>query len=266
MNTVKSYYNSNAQLEWERAERHPTEFAVTRRAMAEYLPPPPARVLDCGGGPGRYAIHLARLGYPVTLFDLSAANLDLARAKAREAGVTLDGYIHGSALDLSQFADGSFDVVLLLGPLYHLVQPEERCQAVREARRVLRPGGCLLAGFITLFAPFRDAIAKGYLREHAGGPEGTLKLLETQVHRVAYTGDFTDAWFSHPDEVRPLMESAGLREIALLGVEGLVAGHEQHIRELDEADFEFWADLNYRFSREPSLLGAADHLLYVGTA
>lgn len=263
MTNVESFYDENAEREWERAERHPTEFAVTRRAMAEYLPPAPARVLDCGGGPGRYAIHLAQLGYNVTLFDLSADNLALAREKAREAGAALEGYVHGSALDLTQFADASFDAVLLLGPLYHLLRPEDRRQALGEAVRVLRPGGCLMAGFITRFAPFRDAIAKGYLRDFAADPAGTLHMLETGINR-ADDGGFTDAWFAHSDEVRPLMEGAGLRTLALLAVEGVTAGHEQSITTLDEADFNFWADLNYRLSRDPSLLGAADHLLYVG--
>ncbi len=263
MNPVESFYDAYAQNEWERAERHPTEFAVTRLAMAEYLPPPPARVLDCGGGPGRYAIHLAGLGYPVTLFDLSAGNLALAREKARAAGVTLEGYIRGNALDLGQFGDDSFAAVLLLGPLYHLTHAEERCQALREATRVLRPGGMLLAGFITIFAPFRDAISKGYLKDYAADPAGTLKMLETQVNPSG--SGFTDAWFTRPEEVLPLMESAGLRTLALLAAEGLCAGHEQNIKTLDQDAFDFWARLNYRFSREPSLLGAADHMLYVGS-
>jgi ubiquinone/menaquinone biosynthesis C-methylase UbiE len=263
VSNVESFYDQYAQSEWERAERHPTEFAVTRLAMAEYLPPPPARVLDCGGGPGRYAIHLSGLGYRVTLFDLSAGNLALAREKAREAGTALEGYIHGSALDLSRFADSSFDIVLLLGPLYHLLAPAERRQALGEAARVLRPGGILMAGFITIFAPFRDAISKGYAGEYAAHPAETLAMLETQINR-ADDGGFTDAWFAHPDQVCPLMESAGLRTLALLAAEGLCAGHEQHIKALDPPAFDFWAGLNYRFSRDPALLGAADHLLYIG--
>ena len=75
---VERLYDQGAGREWEREERHRTEFAVTRRALSQHLPPPPARVLDCGGGPGRYAIELARQGYAVTLFDLSSACLQLA--------------------------------------------------------------------------------------------------------------------------------------------------------------------------------------------
>ena len=122
---VAQLYDSMTEREWARMDRHRTEFYVTLRALREHLPPPPARVLDCGGGPGRYAVELARWGYDVTLFDLSTGNLALAREKAAEAGVTLAGFEQGTALDLSRFADHSFDAVLLMGPLYHLLEEAE---------------------------------------------------------------------------------------------------------------------------------------------
>ncbi|HEX6386847.1 MAG TPA: methyltransferase domain-containing protein [Anaerolineae bacterium] len=84
---VERHYYQQAQREWERLERHRTEFAVTLRALADCLPPPPATILDVGGGPGRYAIALTQRGYTVTLLDLSRNNLALARVKAQEAGV-----------------------------------------------------------------------------------------------------------------------------------------------------------------------------------
>ena len=86
---IESYYDRQAEIEWSRMDRHPTEFAVTVRALTEFLPPPPAKVLDCGGGPGRYAIELTSRGYAVTLFDLSVENLRLAQEKAAQANVTL---------------------------------------------------------------------------------------------------------------------------------------------------------------------------------
>lgn len=82
MGYVAVHYDAHPEHEWERLQRHRTEFAVTLRALDTYLPPPPATILDIGGGPGRYAIELARLGYEVTLLDLSQANLALAKDKA----------------------------------------------------------------------------------------------------------------------------------------------------------------------------------------
>ena len=265
-NPVQSFYDEQALTEWERFIRHRTEFAMTKRALAEYLPPPPARILDCGGGPGRYAIHLAQLGYQVTLLDLSANNLALAHEKAQDAGVHLAEYVHGNALDLSRFAGGTFDAVLLLGPLYHLTNEEDRRQAVHEARRVLKPGGPLFAAFITLYAPLRDAIAKGYMKQVKDKPETLSFLMGTHTTSKAHSPNegFTEAWFTPPAEVRPFMESCGLRTLRVMGVEGLAAGHEKHLNAADDETFAFWTDLIYPLAEDPHVLGASDHLLYVG--
>ena len=91
------------------------------------------------------------------LFDLSRACLELAREKAHEAGVELAGYEHSDAQNLTRFRDGSFDAVLLLGALYHLLAEEDRRRAIREAWRVLRPAGLLFAAFITRYAVVRWA-------------------------------------------------------------------------------------------------------------
>ena len=104
MNVVEKFYDGKANAEWIRLERHRTEFAVTMRALADFLPEAPATILDVGGGPGRYAIALAQQSYSVTLVDLSQSNLTLAREKAEEAGVVLTDFIHANALDLAHFS------------------------------------------------------------------------------------------------------------------------------------------------------------------
>ena len=97
MDKIEQFYDGAVQREWERLDRHRMEFAITLRALADHLPPPPATILDIGGGPGRYSIALAQRGYTVTLLDLSQVQLDWARAKAAEAGVALADYVHGAA-------------------------------------------------------------------------------------------------------------------------------------------------------------------------
>lgn len=261
MSDVQAYYDQNAEGEWSRLDRHRTEFAVTLRALSRYLLPPPAAVLDVGGGPGRYAIALTQQGYKVTLADLSDACLALAEQKARQAGVTLYRTLHASALDLSALGSGRFDAVLLMGPLYHLLTAEERLQAVREARRVLKPQGALFATFITRFAPFRDAAVK-YPELLSGDIPFAEHILTTGVQHQPR--GFTHAYFAHPDEIVPFMESAAMQTLALIGCEGIVAGHEERISQLQGPTWEYWVDLNYRLGKEPSLLGAADHLLYIG--
>lgn len=258
-NRVQAYYDQNVATEWGRLERHRTEFAVTLRALNEFLPPPPAAILDVGGGPGRYAIDLAAQGYQVTLTDLSAANLGLAQEKAQAAGVTLSQIRQANALDLSGLE--TYDAVLLLGPLYHLLTAVERQQAVNEARRALTDNGLLFAAFITRFATFRD-IAQGYPDWIVENPEYIEQVLQTGVHDQAK--GFTNAYFAHPDEIMPFMEAAGFATLGLIGCEGVVAGHEEKVNALQGEAWELWVDLNYRLGQDPALRGAADHLLYVG--
>jgi S-adenosylmethionine-dependent methyltransferase len=261
MNRVEGYYDQNALDEWGRLERHPTEFAVTMLALADYMPPPPAKIADIGGGPGRYAIALAKVGYAVTLVDLSRDSLALAREKAEAAGVALEATVHANALDLSGLASSTYDAVLLFGPLYHLLVEEERLQAVREAMRLLRPGGSLFATFITRFAQFRWAAyydATWLARDR----EYTERFLATGIHR--HPDLFTDAYFAHPDEIVPFMESAGLSTVCMVGCEGAVSHNEERVNRLEGDDWAYWAQLNYRLGQEPSMYGASDHLLYIG--
>jgi S-adenosylmethionine-dependent methyltransferase len=263
MKTVERYYNTDPVSEWERCDRHPTEFAVTFRILDEYLPLPPAAILDNGGGPGRYSIALQKRGYDVALLDLSEENLALAKQKASQAGAKLSRMRHANALDLSFLPDETFDAVLLMGPLYHLLTIRERLQAVMESERVLKPGGLIFASFITRFALFRDAAAKGYMPDIRADRSYYLEFLATGILNENGSG-FTDAYFAHPEEVEPFMESTGFHTLAVVGLEGVVAGHEKHANQLQGEDWDFWVDLNYRLGHDPALHGAADHLLYVG--
>ncbi len=260
---IERLYDGQPQREWERAERHRTEFAVTLRALDEHLPPPPARVLDCGGGPGRYAIELARRGYEVTLFDLSSECLHMAGEKAREAGVTLAAYEHGSAIDLSRFPDQSFDAVLMMGPLYHLLEEAERLRTLVEAHRVLKPGGSLLAAFITRYAPIRYVAAHepAYLVEQ---PELLEMMLSTgRLPPRGEQGSAFVAYFAHPTEVVPLCQRAGFEVHTVLGVEGVVSMIEDGVNALSGAAWEAWVDLNHRLAEDATLHGGVEHLLVV---
>jgi ubiquinone/menaquinone biosynthesis C-methylase UbiE len=261
---AESHYDRVAAQEWTRLDRHRTEFVVTLRTLKAWLPPPPCAVLDVGGGPGRYAIALAQRGYTVTLFDISSQSLRLAREKAAEAGVSLAETVHGTATELGArgaWGADHFDAVLLMGPLYHLLAEEERVQAVHEAMRVLVPGGPLFAAFITRFAAFRVVANENptWLVDHV---DYAAQLLDTGIHDQPTT--FAQAYYAHPAEVIPFMERCGLTTRALVGCEGVVGGHEKAVNDLEGAAWEAWVDLNVRLSQDPSLRGAADHLLYVG--
>jgi ubiquinone/menaquinone biosynthesis C-methylase UbiE len=266
LDEIEAFYDRNAQNEWDRLDRHRTELAITLKTLKEHLPKPPAEVLDIGGGPGRYSIALAEHGYGITLLDLSKRCLDFAKEKATKSGVVLKDYVHGTALDLNSFSDSSFGAVLLMGPLYHLLDEDRRRQAVREARRVLRPDGIIFASIITRYAPFRWAAKNepGWLQE-AG------RVLKTGVWRPTThatgsegTAGFTDSYFANPAELRQLMESEKFETLDMVACEGIISMIEDKVNELKGAAFDAWVELNYKLSKDPGIHAGAEHLLYVG--
>ncbi|MCJ7549918.1 MAG: methyltransferase domain-containing protein [Anaerolineae bacterium] len=260
---VQALYRRDAGHEWDRLERHRTEFAVSLRTLDAHLPPPPATILDCGGGPGRYAITLAQRGYDVTLFDLSPELLAMAQEKAIEAGVTLTGFEQGTATDLSRYADGQFDAVLLMGPLYHLLDEADRQQALAEAARVVRPGGPVFAAFITRYACYIDTATK-YPQDAVDHPEDYKLIEETGLLPPRADGGVAFvACFAHPNEVRPLCKSAGLDVVTVLGVEGIVSLRDEKVNALTSDAWERWVDINYRVAHDPCTHGGAEHLLAV---
>jgi len=182
----------------------------TKELLLRFLPPPPARVLDVGGGPGVYAAWLASLGYEVTLIEPVLRHCEQAGAYGTFA------VEQGDARTL-RAPDASADAVLLLGPLYHLVDPADRAQALSEARRVVRPGGLIAAAFISRQAPILDISAKLKVNDDA-----IYDLLSTLPYRGEnnFTSGFTVAYFHTLEEVREDFAAAGLGGPDILGIEG----------------------------------------------
>jgi S-adenosylmethionine-dependent methyltransferase len=248
---VENHYDSSPEREWDRlGKKNPIEFAITMQALHEYLLAPPANILDIGGGPGRYAIALTQQGYSVTLLDLSRGNLEFARARANESAVQLTGYVHDNALNLAQFADESYDAVLLLGPLYHLQEVEEREQSIKEAKRGLKTGGCIFAAFITRSSYIRF-IAKE-LPSLILDDQRKL-VMETGIYKPASEGGFIDAYFAHHREIKPLMEQCGLQTLDLISCEGVISMIDDKLNELTGEAWEAWVDLNYAWSKDPAI-------------
>jgi 2-polyprenyl-3-methyl-5-hydroxy-6-metoxy-1,4-benzoquinol methylase len=189
------------------------EFLRTQELLRRLLPVPPATILDVGGATGIHARWLAADGYSVTLVDPVVEHVEKAAAAGTFAAVI------GDARQLEQ-DDSSFDVTLLLGPLYHLVEAADRAQALAEAARVTRPGGMVVAAGISRYAGLLEYGNNGRLAED------NLHLftdaLATGRNYDDPTG-FTNAHFHHADELRSEFENAGLADIAVLGVEGPAA-------------------------------------------
>jgi SAM-dependent methyltransferase len=234
------------------------ELLRVQEVVRRHLPEGSLRVLDVGGGTGVHAEWLAADGHVVHVVDPVPRHVEQA---ATLEGVTSE---LGDARQLSA-PDKSADVVLLFGPLYHLSDPKDRLQALREAIRVVRPGGVVFVAAVSKYASLFDGLAREFLFEpgflaivERDLREGEHRNLDRLPHR------FTTAHFHHPEELRAEISAVGLDVLELVGIEGL-AGWLTHLADR-------WEDPDARelilFSAravesEPSLLGLSAHLLAV---
>lgn len=239
----------------------PLELARTKEIVARYLPARRVSVLDVGGGPGTYAAWLAGLGHTVRVVDPIPLHVEQARA----AHSTLQADV-GDARDLDE-EDDSMDVVLLLGPLYHLIDRTDRLSALREARRVLRAGGLLFAAGISRFAALLDLLVRVDALHEPTVFSVVEDAVRTGVFRGTDAGFFTTAYFHRPFELRQEVADAGFGDCEVLQVEGpgfLVPDFERRWDDPDRR--EALLRVARLVETEPEMLGAASHLLAVAYA
>ena len=268
---VRAYYASLGEREWTRLENPDDgaiEFGVTCQTLATYLPPH-ARVLDIGGGPGRYTIWLAQHGHYVSLADLCPELLSIARTKIGQAGADamVEEIVEADARDLSHWADNSFDAVLSLGPFYHLPDSEDRDRAAAELRRVLRVGGTAFVALMPRYAFLRRTLAIPDERRHLVQSDFIERVLKEGVFINDVPGRFTNGYGAQPEDVSPFFEQHGFTTLALLAAEGIAVNSQRALSELATSDptlYQAALDVIIRTASDSSILGLAAHLLYVG--
>lgn len=251
---VAAHYELGLEGERLRAGGSPRlEYLRTLELLDRFVPAG-ADVLDVGGGTGVYAAPLAAAGHRVRLVDPMPGHVEAATA----AGIDAVG---GDARSLDE-ADASYDVVLLLGPLYHLVERGDRVLALREARRVLRPGGLVLAAAISRHASLLSGMVDHVLDDPVFLAIVEQDLTDGQHRNPDVRGNpayFTTAFFHLPDELEGELAEAGFDDASLHAIEGpgwLVEGGAVPVDQLLVA-----ARLA---ETEPALLSASAHILAVG--
>jgi ubiquinone/menaquinone biosynthesis C-methylase UbiE len=224
-------------------------------------------IFDIGGAAGAYAFPLSEQGYVVHLIDPVERHLEQAKARCESSGIKLASITKGDARCLSP-PSNSTDAVLLLGPLYHLAERADRLMSLREARRILKPQGVLIAAAISRFASLIDGLARGFFRD-AEFRKMVADDLATGQHRnpTNQTAYFTTAYFHRPDELAAEVHEASFADIQIFAVEGPVWS-TAHLGEAwdDPVQRKTLMEFLSLIEREPSAHGASAHLLAVAPA
>lgn len=254
MEIVSGFYDQADEDSRLRRSRHgQLEYAVTMHYIHRFAAPE-ARVLEVGAGTGRYSVALAKEGMDVTAVELVESNLTVLRKNSE--GVEGIRSYQGDATDLSRFEDGSFDVTLVLGPLYHLYEPEDVHKAIDEAIRVTRKGGAVLFAFISVFGIMYANYLTGRWAE---GQEENF----TRDYQVRH---FKEQLFTGYDvvEFEQLFREKPVEWITTTGTDGILEAIEDNpdFRIPDE-DFPAFTDWYLAFSEKRELLGNTNHLLYI---
>lgn len=239
--------DENSRLNRSKAAR--VEFLTTVRYMERYLKPG-AKILDIGAGAGEYSLYFSRREYAVSALELTDSNMEAFRKKLT-AEDTVD-LVQGNALDLSRYEDDYFDIVLLLGPLYHLHSEADKLRCIAEAKRVCKPGGKLFFAFIS-----NDMVILTMFHEH---PD---YFINGDYNKETFRCDDFPFVFHTVKACRELLRQGGvtvLHEVASDGISELL---KDKINAMDEESYAQYLRYHFYACEKPEHLGASNHLLFV---
>lgn len=238
----------------------------TQRIILDRIPARKCTVGDIGGAAGAYAFWLAGLGHSVFLSDAYTPHIRQAKEMSKELNLNLAGLQVADARSLP-YEDDKFDMVLLLGPLYHLIDWHDRIVSLRECKRTLKPGGRIVAAVISRYGSAIDGFFRGLVSDE-NFVEIMKQDLETGIHlnkqRVA--GYFTTAYFHTPQQLREEMQETGFEEVEILAVESVFSNLPDFVSKWKESAYRsLLLQTLKKIESDQTIVGLGGHIIGVGT-
>ncbi|WP_158540682.1 class I SAM-dependent methyltransferase [Romboutsia weinsteinii] len=252
---VNSYYKDyDEENRLIKDNSHSIEFITTTHYLNKYIDKE-SKILELGAATGRYSFYYSKNGCSVTAVELCDKHIEIMREKTTNNEIEI---IHGDALDLSEFSDDSFDVVLCLGPIYHLTKPEDRDRCIKESLRVLKPGGLFAIAYISRFATFANMINRN--KENINDI-GLRNIAKTGIE----FGDDRDCFYhSTYDEIEYLMNINGIERVKHIGSDGISDILRLRVNEFTKEEFDLWMKYHLDTCENKSLIGYSQHGLFIG--
>ncbi|MBU5590465.1 methyltransferase domain-containing protein [Clostridium sp. MSJ-4] len=230
---VRNYYDENAKVELERLNNpySSIEFNSTMHLIDKYFPKT-GEVIDIGSGPGRYSLELLKKKYSVTLLELSEKELDIAKKRIEGVGLKAEKYLCENALNLNILESDKYDAILLMGPMYHILDKEQRINVLKETLRILKKQGIAIISYLNSWGILKAGVTEfssvfkdlnnvyGYLDEQSFDENNS----------------FTEVYFSTPVQALDEVEKAGFHIASYAGAESFLSGIEEGVIKLYKED------------------------------
>ena len=257
MTELELYYNKFNEEKRLNSRHGQVEFITTMKYIHKYLekleetkPKSEITILDVGAGTGRYCVPLAEEGYDVSAVELVKHNL----SRLKQKGSSVKAY-QGNAMKLKRFDDNQFDVVLVFGPMYHLLEKDEKIKALEEAKRVAKPGGIIFVAYImNEFSVITYAFKEKHIKE----------AIETgMLDETYHCTKSANALYSmvRTEDIEELNEEVGLKRIQVVAADGAANYIRPFLNALDEEEFRYFIEYHLSTCERADLLGASGHLV-----
>lgn len=257
---VESYENYREEDRLTTNNARKVEFLTTVRAFGKNFPMK-AKILDCAAGTGIYSFYLAEKGYDVTATDITPRHITYINNELQNKPYKMKTAVL-DAMDLSIFENETFDIVLNMGPFYHLIDIEKRDKCMKECLRVLKKGGLVATSYICRYSAFPYVAVQDskYLNENLA-----KQLFETGILKYDDPNCFwTDTYYSTPDEIEKYFCEKSIEVVDHFAQDGISPLIKNAVDNWNETQFKTWCDYHYLSCREKSIIGASSHGMIIG--
>ena len=230
---------------------HNVEYVVTKHYIEKYLKKND-KILEIGAGTGRYSLYYASQGYDVTAIEYVDHNLDILKSKITPKMKIVAE--QGDAVDLSRFGDDTFDVTLVLGPLYHLYEDKDIKKAIDEAIRVTKKNGIIMIAYITSDGVFADWGVDHLLDGYPNDFDKNFKLVR-----------YPEGLFApfYIEEFNNIMKKYNVKFLHNVATDGIVNIMSDKINNLSEDEYKVWVKYQLSVCEREDCQGYSCHMLYI---